>query len=118
LILAALLWLAFRAASLVVRRLVPLAGQLRERVFQYAAAHDGAWLRPLRVLLDPGRPGAEALLGGLAVLLGSIWLFVGVLEDVASGDPLVIADHNVFTFLQQLRTRPVDRWMVRITELG
>src|SRR5205085_10390953 len=54
LILAALLWLAFRAASLIVRRLVPMGGQLRERVFRFAVSHDGAWLRPVRVLLDPG----------------------------------------------------------------
>jgi membrane protein DedA with SNARE-associated domain len=117
-ILLALLWLASWSASLVVRRLVPLGRRLREHAFRLASTKGRAWTRPLRVLLDPDRPGAEALLGGLAVLLGAMWLFLGVLEDVVAGDPLVVADRNVFAFLRQLRTEPVDRWMVGITELG
>ena len=76
------------------------------------------WARFGRLLLDPARPGSEALLAGFVVLIGAMWLFLGIVEDIVSRDPLVVADQSAFIFLQQLRTEPVDRIMVGITELG
>jgi len=46
------------------------------------------------------------------------WLFLGVLEDVVSMDPLVRADQSIYQFLQSLRTPWGDQIMVAITELG
>jgi membrane-associated phospholipid phosphatase len=46
------------------------------------------------------------------------WLFLGVLEDVLSHDPLVQLDLAVFRFLQGLRTQTLDRLMIGITEMG
>jgi membrane protein DedA with SNARE-associated domain/membrane-associated phospholipid phosphatase len=118
LLVAALLAVAVWLVSFTLRKLVPLAWLLRERAFAAVRTRHSAPARLLRLLLDPQRPGSQALLAALALLLASMWLFLGILEDVVSSDPLVVADHTVFTFLQQLRTAPVDRWMVRITEMG
>jgi membrane protein DedA with SNARE-associated domain/membrane-associated phospholipid phosphatase len=118
LLLAALLWGATWLARVTIRAVVPLTRVARTRVLQAAGARRAWWARFARLLLDPARPGSEALLAALVVLLASMWLFLGVLEDVVSRDPLVLADEAVFTFLQQLRTTPVDRLMVRITEMG
>ena len=92
------------------------AGQERVRVW---AQERDTWLaRALLSILDPARkelPGL-ALLG--AILVGSLWLFLGVLQDVLTGDPLVRANQAVFHFLQSLRTEWFDHVMVVVTELG
>jgi membrane protein DedA with SNARE-associated domain/membrane-associated phospholipid phosphatase len=114
---AVLVWAAVWLARLVVRASLPVSHLLRFGALRAAGERNAWWARFVR-LLDPRRPGSEALLAGMMVLLGSMWLFLGILEDVVSRDPLVIADQSVFTFLQQLRTEPIDRLMVGITELG
>ena len=57
------------------------------------------------------------LLAGVAIL-GSTWLFLGVLEDVATRDPLVDVDVVVHAMLQKLRTPWMDIAMIAVTELG
>ena len=54
----------------------------------------------------------------LLVLIAGGWLFLGVLEDVLSADPLVYVGQSLHQFLQQLRTPLGDRVMVALTELG
>jgi len=44
--------------------------------------------------------------------------FFAVLEDVVNRDPLVRVDDAIFHVLQSLRTVPLDRVMVGISELG
>ena len=112
------LWGAAIVMRYAIRRLPPLASRAQERLWAWARVRD-TWLsRPLLSLLDPGRkevPGL-ALLG--AILIGGLWLFFGVLDDVVSSDPLLRADTAVFQFLQSLRTGWVDQLMVAITEIG
>ena len=43
-------------------------------------------------LVDARRPGLRFPLLAALLILGSAWLFLGVLEDVATGDPLVDVD--------------------------
>ena len=101
-----------------VGRLPSLAATGQERLRLWAQRRE-TWLgRSLLSILDPSRkelPGL-ALLG--AILVASLWLFFGVLQDVLAGDPLVRANEAVFHFLQSLRTEWIDRAMVVITELG
>ena len=52
-----------------------------------------------------------------ALLVAGLWLFLGILEDLLSGEPLVRADWAVFQLLQSLRVVPFDRILVAITEL-
>jgi len=53
----------------------------------------------------------------LALFLAG-WLFLGVLEDLVTLDPLVQADQEIYQFLQALRTPWGDRILVAVTELG
>ncbi len=109
-----LVW-AIRAA---VRRLPALLAAAQTLLRRWAQRQN-SWLgRQLMSVLDPTRkelPGL-ALLG--ALLVGSLWVFMGVVQDVLAGDPLVRADMAVFQLLQDLRTGWADKAMVAITELG
>lgn len=58
------------------------------------------------------------LVSAAVLVLGGSWLFLGIMEDVISGDPLVVADAKVHTAIQSLRTPGGDRFMVALTELG
>ncbi|MBC7707032.1 MAG: HAD-IC family P-type ATPase [Rhodoferax sp.] len=58
------------------------------------------------------------LVSAALLVLGGTWLFFGMLEDVISGDPLVVVDATVYHAIQSLRTPVVDRFMVGLTELG
>gem|GEM_PF-15190 len=73
--------------------------------------------RPLLALTDPGSTARSLAVAGFLVA-GALLAFFAVLEDVASGDPLVRADASLFHFLQTLRGASLDRVMVAITELG
>lgn len=118
LLVGLVVWTAVTVARLTIRTLVPLTRAMRVHALAAAGNRTSAWARFVRLLLDPRRPGSEALLAAFVILVGAMWLFLGIVEDVVSGDPLVIADQTVFTFLQQIRTQPVDRLMIAITELG
>jgi membrane protein DedA with SNARE-associated domain/membrane-associated phospholipid phosphatase len=118
LLLVLLLWGAVWVVTRGIRWLVPLSGRMRQRALGFASGRNTRLARAARVLLDPERPGSEALLASLLLLLGSMWLFLALVEDVLARDPLVLADRAVFTFLQQLRTDLTDQLMVGVTELG
>jgi undecaprenyl-diphosphatase len=52
------------------------------------------------------------------MLIGAGWLFLGIVQDVLSGDPLVAFDRSVYDALQAVRTGWGDDLMVAVTELG
>jgi undecaprenyl-diphosphatase len=56
------------------------------------------------------------MLGGL--LIGSLWLLFGVMQDLIAGDPLVRADHAVLHLLSSLRVAWATRLAVWWTLLG
>src|SRR5258708_13762253 len=89
-----------------------------ERLRAWASTRD-TWLsRRLRILLDPSRHDAKALAGLAVVLIGATWLFLGVLEDVVSGDPLVRTDAAIYRILQHWRTPIADPLMIAISKSG
>jgi len=66
-----------------------------------------------------GPKGEQLLLPLLCLTLFlSSWLFLGVLEDVISMDPLVQADQAIYQFLQSIRTSWGDRLLIAVSELG
>lgn len=69
-------------------------------------------------LVDATRHGFRFPLLAALLIVGSAWLFLGVLEDVATGDPLVDVDVIVHGALQKLRTPWMDTAMVAATQLG
>ena len=79
------------------------------------------WLcrRAFALLSRLGPSGERLLLPVLSLVLVSAgWLFLGVLEDLLTLDPLVRADQEIFHFLQSLRTPWGDRILVAVTEMG
>lgn len=117
-IVLVLLGLLYVTARSVVRRVPPLALAAHERLSLWAGEREGWLARQLLAVLDPSRREMPGLALLAAVVLSSLWLFFGVLQDVIAGDPLVRANEAVFHFLQGLRTEWVDQAMVAITELG
>lgn len=69
-------------------------------------------------LLDPAQPESRALLIFAGVLIAAAWAFFGILEDVVTRDPLVLADSTVYHLLRELRTPFGDSIMIMLTGLG
>ena len=107
-----------RVARSVSRRGIPILATGAERLRNWASA-DRAWpIRNLVGLFDASRHEALGLAASAILLVGAAWLFFGVLEDVVSGDPLVLVDNAIYHALQAMRTAPGDAAMVAVTELG
>jgi membrane protein DedA with SNARE-associated domain/membrane-associated phospholipid phosphatase len=116
--LVATVWLCAVLLRLARRRVWPLVGRWRDHAVAWARARPGVLPRVILSLLDPARAESLGLLVAALLLLGGAWMFLGILEDVLSNDPLVQFDHVVFTALQQLRSAWADRLMITATELG
>ena len=110
----ALGWLVRRAHG----RAWPFAKRQRDRMVTWAQAKSGLLPRVVLSLFDPARPESPALLTAAVLLLGGAWVFLGVLQDIVSNDPLVQLDHAVFATLQTWRAGWADDVMVAATELG
>ena len=117
-LLIILAWIILHALRFTLRRGAPSLLALMERLRSWASGRDSRLRRAVFNLLDPSRTDA----GGLAVLalmlVGAAWLFLGVLKNVAGGDPLGSLDELIYHALQNLRTPPADAAMVVFTELG
>ncbi|MDH3228480.1 MAG: VTT domain-containing protein [Alphaproteobacteria bacterium] len=97
---------------------VPAGAAAMRRALLWARAHDNVVGREILALLDPGHREAKALAVLSVLLILGGWGFFAILEDVATGDPLVRADASIFHALQALRSPWGDMIMVAITELG
>ncbi|WP_248295195.1 HAD-IC family P-type ATPase [Paraburkholderia sp. UYCP14C] len=64
------------------------------------------------------RIGVRNLLVATVLVIGGVWLFFGVLEDVVSHDPLVDVDVAIHAAMQRLRFPALDSVMVAASELG
>lgn len=117
-IVLVLLVVAYMLVRYALQRLLPLAILAQEHVRLWARERDTWLARQLLAVLDPSRREMPGLALLAVIVLSSLWLFFGVLQDVVAGDPLVRANEAVFHFLQGLRTEWVDQAMVGITELG
>lgn len=111
-------WLLGVLVRWAYRRGGPLVAYLRRRLVGWAGTRSGVVARVALSLFDPARPESPGLLIAAALLVGGVWLFLGILQDVVANDPLVRLDHLVFASLQGLRTAWVDDAMVTATELG
>ena len=114
----AFFWIAARLVRYGVGYGWPSVTSWRDQAVQRARSRSGLLSRVVLSLFDPGRPESPALLTAAVLLVGSGWLFLGVLQDVMANDPLVQTDKSVYYLLQGIRTQWVDVVMVTITELG
>lgn len=110
-------WAVIVAAHAGYRRLQPQAGRWAAEALTWAR-QSRRFRRLVGDLLDPTRPVSGSLLLWLCLLIGGVWLFLGVLEDVLHLDPMVYAGQAIYHFLQGLRTPISDRIMVGLTEMG
>jgi undecaprenyl-diphosphatase len=117
-LLLVLTWATVHIVRFALRRGPPLFSAGVEWLRASVAANDSRWAQVFRGLLDPSRSEIRALAALGLLLVGAVWLFLGILEDVISGDPLVRADTAIYNALQDLRTGPGDAVMIAITELG
>ncbi|UMY33502.1 LssY C-terminal domain-containing protein (plasmid) [Burkholderia contaminans] len=114
----ALLWLVVRIVRLVIRFGLPIARRIAHRALLRLARRFPRFGR--HVLRTIGTEDPEfATLAALAFLLiASVWLFAGVLQDVIANDPLMQADTALFALLKSLRTAPVDAAMTALSVLN
>jgi len=90
----------------------------RDQMLAWARPKPGVVPRIVLSLLDPTRPESFWLRIAALMLLGGAWIFLGITEDVVTGDQLVRLDHAVFMALQKIRTGWGDNVMITATELG
>lgn len=117
-LVAVVIWAMAHIVRFALQRGVPAAVAAGQRLRIRLGHVDSVWVQAIASLLDRSRPEAKGLARLAALLLGGAWLFLGVLEDVVSGDPLIRADASIYQALQALRTAPGDAVMIAITELG
>jgi len=116
-LIGVLTWLITWSIHRLYLELSPRAGVMTQWLVDRGRRHPGL-NRVIGGLLDPSHPEIKTLLVLAVLLIGATWLFLGVLEDVVSGDPLVRVDLGFYRILQDLRTPWGDRIMVFVTELG
>ena len=115
--LVALVWVTLWFMRWLYLELSPRAGSITGRLLALGRRHP-RMNAVFGGLLDPSRPEYRSLMVMAILLIGATWLFLGVLEDVVTGDPLVRVDQWVYQSMQSLRTPWGDRIMVFVTELG
>lgn len=118
LLLAALLWLVVRLTRLGIQRGVPLVRTASQLAVQRLSRRHPRLASRLSAIGDPDRPESQTLLVLALLFIASVWLFLGILQDVFANDPLVRADTLIYSFLQTLRTAPTDYLMAGVMELG
>jgi len=109
---------ALVAAFAIMDYVYPILDSLTQRLAQWARQQDNRFGRMIRNLVEPDRPKL-LLLGALsAALIGGLWVFFAILEDVVTGEPLVVIDQIVYRLFSHLRTYEGDYFMVAMTELS
>lgn len=116
-LIGALSGLVFWSIRWLFIELSPRAGLMARALLDWGRRHPQL-NRLIGGLLDPLQPEFKPLVVLAAFLMGATWLFLGVLEDVVSGDPLVRVDLGLYRLVQDFRTPWGDRIMVFVTELG
>ncbi|MFH1817544.1 MAG: VTT domain-containing protein [Pseudomonadota bacterium] len=112
------IWIASRSVIWLQPRAEQSLSQLQTWASSALPARSWSFRGMVASLLDPARPESRALLVFAAVLIAAAWMFFGVIEDVVTGDPLVLVDKTAYHLLQGLRTPLGDSVMIALTELG
>ncbi|REG49307.1 membrane protein DedA with SNARE-associated domain [Paraburkholderia sp. BL6669N2] len=117
-LLVGIVWLSFRAARFLLSHANAWSSAAGQQLGSWACRHPGPFGRFARKMLDPSTPDASSILLTSLVVLVSGALFFGVLDDVASGDPLTQVDVSVYHFLQSVRTPWSDTVLAGLSTLG
>ncbi|KAA1002515.1 phosphatase PAP2 family protein [Paraburkholderia panacisoli] len=117
-LLVCIVWLSFRGARFLLSHANAWSSAAGRHLGDWACRHPGPLGRVARKMLDPETPDATSLLVTSLIVLVSGALFVGVLGDVISGDPLTTLDLSVYHFLQSVRTPWGDTVLAALATLG
>ncbi|MDD1494070.1 MULTISPECIES: bifunctional DedA family/phosphatase PAP2 family protein [Burkholderia] len=117
-LLAGLLWLVVRLTRFGLRRGLPLIKVAASMAVRRLGRRHPRLAGRISAIVDPGKPDSQTRLVLVLLFIGSVWLFLGILQDVVAHDPLVRADTALYIFLQSLRTVPTDRLMAAIVEFS
>lgn len=113
-----LLWSVVWAAGYLLRRGVPRLAAAYGSLLVWAARRDTWFRRQLLSFANPAQSEIRGVALGAVLTIGAIWLFLGILEDIVTKDPLVRADAALYAFLQDLRSPIGDAILIAVTELG
>ena len=113
-----LLWAVAWTVTYGIRKGVPHLLAAHRSLLLWSGLRDTWFRRQVRSLVDPAQNETRGLALAAIILIGAIWLFLGVLEDVVSQDPLVRADSALYALLQGLRSPGGDAFLIAVTELG
>ena len=102
----------------VVRGLGRLGSRLHGPVQVWASVRNTWMRRQVQSVLDPDQTETRSLAVLGAVLIGSLWLLFGALQDVFVGDPLVQANAAVLHLFQTLRVEWIDQVAVAVMQMG
>ena len=116
--LAILVASALMAARLVVDYAYPFIERAADFCVRWAQTHNNAFTWMLRGIPYPKGPELPLIVILTAVLIGALAAFLAILEDVVTGDPLVVVDQLCYQLLQRLRSYWGDYGLVAVTELG
>ncbi|WP_341315641.1 VTT domain-containing protein [Paraburkholderia sp. IMGN_8] len=118
LLLAALLWLVVRLTRLAIQRGAPLARTASQLAERSLSRRYPRLASRLSGIVGPDGIETQTLLVLALLFIGSVWLFLGILQDVFANDPLVRADTIIYSFLQTLRAAPTDYMMAGVAEFS
>ena len=117
-LLVCIVWLSFRGAGFLLSHANAWSSAAGRHLGDWACRHPGPLGRVARKMLDPETPDATHLIVTSLIVLMAGALFIGVLEDVVSGDPLTSVDLSVYHFLQSVRTPWGDAVLAGLATLG
>lgn len=118
LLVTVVLWGAIRLVRIALEMALPILVAWRDRMVRWASARNTRSAKITMLFLDPHKPESEVLPMLALLLLGSGWLFLGIVEDLVTRDTLLQVDVAVFHFFQTLRTSVADRVMLALTDMG
>ncbi|SIT37307.1 Phosphoesterase PA-phosphatase related [Paraburkholderia ribeironis] len=117
-LLGCIVWFSFRGAGFLLSHANAWSSAAGRHLGDWACRHPGPLGRVARQMLDPETPDATHILVTSLIVLVAGALFIGVLEDVVSGDPLTAVDVSVYHFLQSVRTPWSDAVLGGLATLG
>ncbi|WP_244816500.1 bifunctional DedA family/phosphatase PAP2 family protein [Caballeronia sp. Lep1P3] len=117
-IVAALGWLVFNLARVVVAHAKGWTLASRERLLAWAQRRDSLSARLVSRALDPGNPATGLIVTISALLLASAVLFFYVMSNVTHGSSLVQVNASVYRLLQSFRSTWADAILDGAAALG
>ncbi|HDR9482334.1 TPA: VTT domain-containing protein [Burkholderia aenigmatica] len=118
LLFAALIWLIVRFVRVAMRYGVPVARTAAWRAMERLGRRHPSVATALSGIVGPDHPESPTLMVLALLFIGSVWLFLGILQDVIAHDPLMEADIAIDNFLRTLHTVPVDYLMTSVVALS